>query len=99
MTSKVMFLCKDKRKSPSIDIPVYVKDRALEEKGFPYDCRGGTIVEDLSFVDVYGRAIHCYKVKHKNGIYLWLEDDLVEIGAQVDIQVNSQIKPGSVDDH
>jgi hypothetical protein len=74
------FLCKYKRISPSIGVPVYVKDEAIEKHSFPREHRGGIIHEDMSFVTKAGEKFYAFKVKHRNGIFTWSADDLVEIG-------------------
>jgi hypothetical protein len=74
------WICKDRKKSPSIGVPVYVKDEVLTEKKFPYDHRGGVIVEDMSLEDNVGNTYHYFYVKHKNGTFLWPIESLVEIG-------------------
>lgn len=78
--TNVTFLCRDIKVSPSIGVPVYVKDEALKKNGFPVEHRGGTIIEDLSFEDVLGRAYYVFKVRHANGEHVWSTNELVEIG-------------------
>lgn len=90
-----MFLCDIRTDSPSVGIPVYVKDEVLQEHEFPHEFRGGTIIEDLSFEDRQGRVTHCFKVRHKNGVFVWGEDELVEVGAQLNIKVDPNIIPNS----
>lgn len=86
------FLCKDKKKSPVIGTPVYVKDEALKRENFPYEHRGGTIIEDWSFEDSKGKVYYGFMVQHKIGKYLWDADDLVEIGG---LKLNFQEKEKS----
>lgn len=72
--------CRDKTKSPSVGIPVYVTDEALEKHGFPKEHRGGIIIEDWSLIDPKGKVHHGFLVKHKIGKRLWERSELVEIG-------------------
>lgn len=85
---KATFMCEDPSISPSIGVPVYVTDEgrlnAKDENGrrfkFPRKYRGGTIIEDLSFIDAVGNVYHVFKVRHANGDYVWGRDELVEVG-------------------
>ena len=81
---KYRFVCKDKTTSPSIGIPVYVKDEVLKKpkfKDFPYENRGGIITEDCSIENVYThKIVRYFRVKHRHGHFIWKETDLVEIG-------------------
>lgn len=78
------FVCTDKTQSPSIEIPVYVKDEVLKKpkyKDFPYENRGGTIVEDYSIENLYThKIVRYFNVKHRHGHFIWKETDLGEIG-------------------
>lgn len=95
-----MFLCgKNRKVSPVVGTPVYVTDAAMKGHSFPYKYRGGTIIEDLSFKDMKGKVYRLYKVKHKHGLYVWEDRELVEIGAPFEIIVDESIVPGSEEDH
>lgn len=72
--------CEDKRRSPVVGTPVYVKDDALKKYNFPREHRGGVIVEDWSMYDPKGKLHHRFLVKHKIGEFFWGAEDLVEIG-------------------
>jgi hypothetical protein len=75
-----MYLCSNKKKSPSVGVPVCVTDEALEKENFPKELRGGVIIEDLTMVDKKGLIHRIYRVKHRFETKLWLQSELIEIG-------------------
>ncbi|MGM1416343.1 hypothetical protein ACS2BX_25875 [Bacillus cereus group sp. BceL300] len=74
------FLCKDRFNSPSVGVPVYVTDVALKNAKVDGKYRGGTIVEDLSFVDFHNNTYYVFRVKHADMERVWSQEDLVEVG-------------------
>jgi hypothetical protein len=93
------FLCVDRGQSPSIGVPVYVKDDVLKKMKFPREHRGGVIIEDLSFRDNRNGVLHyAFRVRHKHGEFVWEANELVEIGPDVSVTLGG-VEAGSEDDH